>query len=275
MPGKTSKSKPALEMTTSFPQFSNLPLEVRQKIWRETLPGPRVLLIALSKSKPGTCTTKPASYGGRHPALISVDRASRAEGLRFLTPKFNAYWNLEIDTPYFEIKDDADDNVVILAQLRTAGMLDEFKNIAIDWMLWNWHAATQTMEFKYTFGSRFGAYKHPVLALNDLPNIKKCSFIFTDHTLQPDLSTGEAWHLGPSTKATTLSENCEAVKTDMNRQIQRLKAKGLIGEWNPLNVTLREGVDIEVKAIHGRARGWLAPDKLRRETAGWERDWFG
>ncbi|KAH7314304.1 hypothetical protein BKA65DRAFT_376743, partial [Rhexocercosporidium sp. MPI-PUGE-AT-0058] len=120
-----------------FPRFSEFPLEIRQKIWRETLPGPRVLLIGISNSKRKSYATKPASYGGHHPALLSVDRASRAEGLRFLTPKLGAFWNFEIDTPYFEIKDKADDNVVTLAQLRRERILDDFKNIAIDWMLWN------------------------------------------------------------------------------------------------------------------------------------------
>ncbi|KAH7391606.1 hypothetical protein BKA64DRAFT_109937 [Cadophora sp. MPI-SDFR-AT-0126] len=144
-----------------FPQFSNLPLEIRQKIWRETLPGPRVMLVTLSKSKAGKATTKPASYGGRHPALLSVDRASRAEGLRFLQPKFDAFWNFELDAPYFEIKDNADDNVVLLARLMRQGLLNEFRNIAVDWMLWNWQMATQTMEFKVTFRDKFQDYEHP------------------------------------------------------------------------------------------------------------------
>ena len=163
---KTSSSS---NTTAIFPKFSNLPLEIRQEIWRETLPGPRVMLVTLSKSKNkkknGTATTKPASYGGRHPALLSVDRTSRAEGFRFLRPKFNAFWNFELDTPYFEIKDNSDENVVLLAQLSRQGLLNDFKNIAVDWMVWNWRMATQNMEFRVTFGNKFNDYEHPYVYL--------------------------------------------------------------------------------------------------------------
>lgn len=127
------------------------------------------MLVTMSKSKNkkknGTATTKPASYGGRHPSLLSVDRASRAEGLRFLHPKFNAFWNFELDAPYFEIKDNSDENVVLLAQLSRQGLLNDFRNIAVDWMLWNWHMATQTMEFRVTFGDKFNDYEHPYVNL--------------------------------------------------------------------------------------------------------------
>lgn len=258
-----------------FPQFSNLPLEIRQKIWRETLPGPRVMLVTLSKSKAGKATTKPASYGGRHPALLSVDRASRAEGLRFLQPKFDAFWNFELDAPYFEIKDNADDNVVLLARLMRQGLLNEFRNIAVDWMLWNWQMATQTMEFKVTFRDKFQDYEHPIKTVNALPNIKKCSFIYTDHTLQADLVTDQSWHLGPLTKETALSDQWEAAQANMARQVSKLKETEKIGDWNPIVVKLRDGVEIEFCGIHGRGRQWLPKDKLKRELQGWEMDWFG
>ncbi|PVH69298.1 hypothetical protein DL98DRAFT_177034 [Cadophora sp. DSE1049] len=269
------KTTSSTQSPASFPKFSNFPLEIRQKIWRETLPGPRVMLVTLPKSKHRTATTKPASYGGRHPALLSVDRVSRAEGLRFLHPKFNAFWNFELDAPYFEIKDNSDDNVVLLAQLSKEGLLNEFRNIAIDWMLWSWQMATQTMEFRVTFGNKFKDYEHPVKTLNALPNIKKCSFIYTDHTLQADLVTAQSWYLGPLTKETALSDQWKVVEADMGRHVAKLKETGKIGDWNPLKINLRDDVEIEFCGIHGREREWLPKDKLKRELQGWEMDWFG
>lgn len=273
---KTSSSS---NTTASFTQFSKLPLEIRQKIWRETLPGPRVMLVTLSKSKNkkknGTATTKPASYGGRHPSLLSVNRASRAEGLRFLRPKFDAFWNFELDAPYFEIKDNSDENVVLLAQLSRQGLLNDFRNIAVDWMLWNWRMATQTMEFRVTFGDKFNDYEHPIQTLNTLPKIKRFSFVYTDHTLQADLITTQSWHLGPLTKETALSDHWAAVEAEMGRQVAKLKETLKIGDWNPLEIKLRDGVAIESRGIHGRDREWLPKDKLKRQPQGWEMDWFG
>ncbi|KAH8744576.1 hypothetical protein BGZ57DRAFT_719052, partial [Hyaloscypha finlandica] len=118
----------------TFQKFPELPLEVRQKIWRHALPGPRVLQVIREKSST-KYRAKPASYGGHQPSILSVSRESREEALRFLTPVFNAYWNLEIDAPYFEIKSNDDDAVTRLAQMTRAGMLRDFKNIAIDWNL--------------------------------------------------------------------------------------------------------------------------------------------
>ncbi|KAK0118366.1 hypothetical protein ONS95_012654 [Cadophora gregata] len=273
--GKTASSSSSSKTPPSFPQFPNLPLEIRQKIWRETIPGPRVMLITLSKSKPGIATTKPASYGGRHPALLSVDRVSRAEGLRILHPRFNAFWNFDLDIPYFEIKDNSDDNVVLLAQLAREGLLNEFRTIAVDWMLWRWQMATQTMEFRVTFGNKFGGYEHPIITINALPNIKRCSFIYTDHTLQADLVTGKPWSLGLMTEQTALTDEWAVVEADMARQVAKLKETGKIGEWNPLNIKLRRGVEIDFCGIHGRERECLPKDKLKRPLAGWEMDWFG
>ncbi|KAL2064944.1 hypothetical protein VTL71DRAFT_4084 [Oculimacula yallundae] len=262
--------------STMFPQFSHLPLEIRQKIWRETLPEPRIMHIHLSPSKPGSCTTSPASYGGKHPALLHVDKASRAEGLRFLSPKFGAFWNYDIDSPYFEIKDNADDNVVILSQMRD-GMLDKFKNIAIDWMLWRWQMATYSMEFRVTFRDRFNDYEHPVKTINALPNIKKCTFVYTDHTLQKDIVSSEPWSLGPLTEETTLSKDWSAWEASMTGELEKAKSSaGVDSPYGPPPIPkLRDGVQVTVGAIHDRERETLPANKLRRETQGWEMDWFG
>jgi hypothetical protein len=159
---KLSKVNKSLKMSKlqTFQKFPELPFEVRQKIWRHALPGPRALHVIREKNST-KYRAKPASYGGHQPSILSVSRESRKEALRFLTPVFNAYWNLEIDAPYFEIKSNDDDAVTQLAQMTRAGMLRDFNNIAIDWNLWLWEMATYTMEFKVTFGDRFKGYKHP------------------------------------------------------------------------------------------------------------------
>lgn len=155
-----------------FTPFLLLPREIRNLIWLYTLPGPRTLLItrnppprlalrAPATAKPNTmgklvakfrherpptppqrprllCSSKyvvaPVSYGGRHPIILSINRESREEALRHLTPLFNAYWNLEIDAPYFEW--DPEEDMLLTREMRLAGELDVFKNLAIDWTIW-------------------------------------------------------------------------------------------------------------------------------------------
>lgn len=169
----------------TFPLFSSLPLEIRRKIWFHSLPGPRTLLLGLNTTPtPSTATQKrlrsvlrsrrpksstkyvaaPASYGGHQPSILSVNRESRAEALQYLTPLFDAYWNLEIDTAYFELAqgDNSKEEVTLIREMREAGYLSVFKHIAIDWMLWWWEASTKTMEFQVTFKNRFtNRYEHP------------------------------------------------------------------------------------------------------------------
>jgi hypothetical protein len=159
---------------TSFTLFPSLPVELRQKIWLYTLPGPRVLLIKQKAEFPKTIskvggftahpTTSAAAYGGRHPALLTVNKESRGEALRYLTPLFGAYWNLEIDVPYFELPegDNSRNEVLLIPEMRKAGLLDAFKHIAIDWMIWQWDMATYTMEYEVSFGTLVrDAYEHP------------------------------------------------------------------------------------------------------------------
>lgn len=159
---------------TRFHQFPSLPLEIRQKIWFLALPSPRVLHIKqkagyptrISKAGGFTAnpTTSPASYGGHHPSVLSVNRESRTEALRSLTPLFGAYWNMDIDAAYFELPegDNSRNEVLLIAEMRKAGLLDAFKHIAIDFMIWQWRAATYTMEFQVTFGAAVrNVYEHP------------------------------------------------------------------------------------------------------------------
>jgi hypothetical protein len=81
-----------------------------------------------------------------------------------LTPLFGAYWNLEIDAPYFELPegDNSREEILLIKQMREAGQLDAFKHIAIDWLIWRWKWATHTMEYQVTFGTAVrDAYVHP------------------------------------------------------------------------------------------------------------------
>jgi 2EXR family len=164
---------PSLNM---FPLFSSLPLEIRQKIWFYSLPGPRTILITPNpNSLPGKTArgthlgseskyvAAPASYGGHQPAILSVNRESRAEARRYLTPLFDTYWNLDIDAPYFELPqgDNSKEEVMLPRAMREAGELDMFKHIAIDWFIWHWEDATRTMEFQRTFGRRLNYFEHP------------------------------------------------------------------------------------------------------------------
>jgi hypothetical protein len=140
----------SLETFTLFPL---LPFDLRRKIWIEALPGPRAPRIIRNKPKGfvsyvkmivGTSTpppfkTCPASYGGHQPAILSVNRESRNEALIFLTFLLGTYWNLKIDTPYFEISgvDCGTDELMLLGEARKHGVLDHFLNIAIDWLIWD------------------------------------------------------------------------------------------------------------------------------------------
>lgn len=165
---------PKDHVMASFTCFPALPLEIRQKIWALSLPGPRVLHI---KQKTGSVTridrrtafkanptTSPASYGGHHPAILSVNQESRAEALRVLIPHLGAFWNLEADTPYFEVPtgDNSRVEVLLIPEMRKAGLLDPFKHIAIDWAIWQWRVMTYTMEWQVTFGAEVrDVYEHP------------------------------------------------------------------------------------------------------------------
>lgn len=77
------------------------------------------------------------SYGGAHPSILSVNRDSRSEALRHLTPKFKAYWNLEIDYLYIDVKRwGKDDSQNQLADMTRRGLLDDIKHLALDSAIW-------------------------------------------------------------------------------------------------------------------------------------------
>jgi hypothetical protein len=154
-----------------FSLFPKLPLEIRLEIWSLSLPlGPRVLQVirtlppSTSQNRHGTLgqalyKVRPASYGGHQIPILSVNRESRAEALQYLTLLWGTYWNLELDAPYFEIRDNWDDCVTLIPELQKQGELDRFKNIAIDWKLWDWNGGRPVRPHQLM--DRFAVYEHP------------------------------------------------------------------------------------------------------------------
>jgi hypothetical protein len=131
---------------TTFHLFPTFPREIRNHIWKDALPPPRILHVRPSNGpnegfnhlSGETYYTTKASYGGQHPAILFASRESRGEALRYLTKRFKAYWNLEIDTLYLEHRQPAGvyDAMKQLLNLRTRKMLGGFKHLALEWESW-------------------------------------------------------------------------------------------------------------------------------------------
>lgn len=68
---------------TNFTVFLNLPTELRQKIWRETLPGPRIVEVRCDKGN--ACTSS-----AKIPTALHVSSEARAEALRFYKLSFGS-----------------------------------------------------------------------------------------------------------------------------------------------------------------------------------------
>jgi hypothetical protein len=126
-----------------FALFSYLPLELRRKVWAFAVSIPRVLQIVHTPVRVGNEGLRPpmslykvlpASYGGYHPAILSVNRESRSEALFHLTPLWGAYWNLKTDLPYIQWKQSNEhDWLGTISALQKAGELDRFKHLVLDW----------------------------------------------------------------------------------------------------------------------------------------------
>jgi hypothetical protein len=128
---------------TTFHLFPALPRELRDRIWKLSLPPPRILHVrpvggpagGYNRLNPWSYYATKPSYGGRHPAILFANSESRSEALRYLTFHFKAYWNLEIDTLYLEHRAPAGtgDCMQQLSNLRARGMLEGFKHLAVEW----------------------------------------------------------------------------------------------------------------------------------------------
>jgi hypothetical protein len=132
-----------------FHLFSNLLPEIRNQIWDLTLPAPRIILIRPIESPkdPNADPTSPAavqyiaspcSYGGQHPIALSICRESRGQALRHLTERFHAYWDLNQDVGYLEVKRwGATKTMEAITDMRIKGLFEGFKKVATDIDIWH------------------------------------------------------------------------------------------------------------------------------------------
>jgi len=128
-----------------FALFPYLPPELRRKVWAFAVFIPRVLQIVHTPVRVGNaglrppmslCKVLPASYGGYHPAILSVNHESRIEALFYLTPLWGEYWNLKTDVPYIQWKQRNEHYwLETISALQKSGELDRFEHIVLDWTL--------------------------------------------------------------------------------------------------------------------------------------------
>lgn len=117
--------------------------------------------------------------------------------------------------------------------------------------------------------------------LKKLHNIKRCTIIYTEHTLQNDIPQPyQAWKLGPVSNETSLfhvgkmhpmtnfDNTLEETVARIGAQIQRRRGEAACTNRG-------EELEFEIMCIHGRERKYLPEKKLKRGEAGWEMDWFG
>jgi len=133
-------------------KFGDLPFELRAKIWKYTIPGPRILHVVhdyvhRSEALPygeREFRATPASYGLHHPVVLSVNRESRKEALRFLVKHIGAYWNMETDIAYFEnLEAGHGEKVETFSEMYRAKLIAPFHNIALDATIWTWFASAR------------------------------------------------------------------------------------------------------------------------------------
>jgi 2EXR family len=74
--------------TTTFPLFSQLPPELRRKIWKHALPEPRVINVDYVQRTRSTAPSFVANHGP--PTLLAVNREARAIALAQYEPAFRA-----------------------------------------------------------------------------------------------------------------------------------------------------------------------------------------
>jgi hypothetical protein len=97
-----------LQPPQSFSCFSNLPVEMRLRIWQFAAPRrPRVIQIAFDPN--GSCWKAWEDGLGGLPSIVHVSREAREEALRHYIRIFDAYVDPEEDTifisdPIFSIR---------------------------------------------------------------------------------------------------------------------------------------------------------------------------
>lgn len=114
-----------------------------------------------------------------------------------------------------------------------------------------------------------GDFSSSIQTVNALPNLKSCTFVHSDHTLQKDVAKPYvSWRLGPLPSRTTLDGGLTALAMEEAGARREIDAKR--GEIENIG-------DVEIRSmmIFDREREYLPPNRLRRAIAGWEMDWFG
>lgn len=120
----------------SFARFPDLPLELRQLIWRETFPGRRIVKInSYGTVKQNSYTFHAFFSTAPIPIALSINSESRAEALRHYHPSFGMhsaaipsiiYFNPSLDTLYFEF----DAYQALNSQLLLLALSDRYGQVA-------------------------------------------------------------------------------------------------------------------------------------------------
>jgi len=174
---------------STFPLFPSLPLEIRLKIWSHALPGSRAIHIypRYGNVTPSlsSLTTVAESYGHRHPSILSVNRESRQEALRYLRPLLRAYWNVEIDIPCFEgpFHQGTLDATTVVRLLRETGELAAFRRLGLDWRMVHDESDDSFWEINGI------NYEHPFTTIRLLPNIEECIVTYVEAPPGPPVQT--------------------------------------------------------------------------------------
>ncbi|RDW62368.1 hypothetical protein BP6252_11801 [Coleophoma cylindrospora] len=131
----------------SFTGFPHLPFELRTKIWRYSLPEPRVVPVQYNRRFEQYTSNTP------QPALLHTSREARRMFLEkyntlILSPKYpsTVYVNFETDTIYFYNLDCSPDGD-LARDLASSPYADRILNIAFDSELWD---VLRTFKFEST-----------------------------------------------------------------------------------------------------------------------------
>jgi hypothetical protein len=136
-PPDAPDDNPHSEALEEFTPFPKLPIELRLRIWKFTLPGPRILEVAYCEA--GSDSDMPEKFGvaTRPPVALRVCRESRREASRFYTLSFGSenwaskiYFDFSIDTLYLNCLTIGQDGVDIERFLREAEGIENVRTIA-------------------------------------------------------------------------------------------------------------------------------------------------
>ncbi len=161
-----------MEPSPIFTLFTNLPSELRIKIWKHSFPAPRVVPVRFQRDS-GQYTSNSAP-----PTLLHVSSESRSILLStytklMLSPKYNSivFVNFDIDTIFFDSLDCSPDGDLSLDLVRSPHK-DRILSCAIDSQVWEVLRA-----FKYD----------PLSEVTTMPNLRTIALV-----MQRDRDNGES-----------------------------------------------------------------------------------